>query len=304
MKKLLVVLLGIGILSLASCGYQSVPPGHKGKVLGVSGYSPELLGEGRHLMIGYDNIVLLDLTTNVANQNLSVTMNDTDTDGNSRAGLTMDFQTSFRYRLKADPEIVNTMFHDLKVDPQSGVTAPVVFQTYTAPLIVTVFRDVVSQFSPEEAMANRAKINEVLGKEVQKRLKGNPIEVSNVVITKMVLPPIIKKRIQTNKDRELQIAEEQAQQAIELVKRENAIILARKEAERNLIDAQAASAQNKALRNGLDDKVLRLRELEIQKIQADAVMARMSSGVAGDVVFMPYDAMSTTAGQMRIMNSK
>jgi len=44
-----------------------------------------------------------------------------------------------------------------------------------------------------------------------------------------------------------------------------------------------------------------LRELEIQKIQADAVMARMPSGVA---VFMPYDAMSTTAGQMRIMNFK
>lgn len=300
MKKLMKTLLlaAFAVVYLAGCSEQ-IPPGHKGKILGPSGYNPEVLGEGRHWVGIREQLVLLDLTTNRNDIRMTVTMNDYDGDKNARPGLDMEFILSFRYRLRDNADVINTMFHDIKVDVRTGVTANAVYSVYAKPVIETAFRDVVSKYTPEEALANRASVNEAVSLEIQKRLVRLPIEVSDVVVTKMVLPKTIIDRIKANKDKELQIAQEQAQQAIDLTKRENSIVLAQKDAERNLIDAQAAAAQNKELQRGLSDQVLHLRELEIQKIYAEAFAKRFENSVQGDTVFMPYEAMQSPGAQMR-----
>lgn len=301
MLKTLKAIVGAAIVAVMLTGcYERVPPGHKGKILGPSGYSPELLSEGRHWEGWREDLVLLDLTTTKASMPMEVTMKDYDSEGNVRAGLGMNFELSFRYRLRDDASIINTMFSDIKVDPSVGVTAHMVYNVYADALVQTAFRDVMSQFTPEEALANRAHINVMVSEEVQKQLKGSPIEVSNTVVTRMTLPETIKKRIKTNKDRELQLAEEEAQQAIELAKRVNSIVLARKDAERNLIDAQAASEQNRELQKGLNAEVLRLRELELQKIYAEAFAKRFANSSEGDTVFMPYEALTSTGSQVRM----
>lgn len=303
MKKILLTLVVFGALVLSGCSEQ-VPPGHKGKILGVNGYNKELLGEGRHTAWGRDELVLLDLTTNIKFIPLSVTMRDYDNEGAVRPGLDMAFGLSFRYRLRDDKEIINTMFHDIKVDKEVGVTATAVYNIYAGPIVKTVFRDVLSQYTPEEALANRSKINHDVGKELALRLAKSPIKISDAVVTKMTLPKVIGDRLVANKDRELQIAQEEAQQAINLLKRENDIVLAGKDAQRDLIVARAAAAQNIALNSGLSNKVLELRRLDIAKIQAEAMMKRMESGAAGDVVFLPYDAMSSVGSQVKMMNAR
>ncbi|NQZ53287.1 MAG: SPFH domain-containing protein [Piscirickettsiaceae bacterium] len=303
MKKILLALLAVSLIGISGCTSQ-VPPGHKGKILGVNGYNAEVLGEGRHSTWGRDHLVLLDLTTNRKTMGMGVTMRDYDSEGKARPGLKMDFTLSFRYRLRDDAAVINTMFHDIKVDKKKGVTSDAVFGIYAQPIIETAFRDVISQYTPEETLANRGKINQEVGVELNKRLAKSPIEVSDAVVTRMTLPTVISDRLIANKDRELQIAQEEAQQAIELLKRDNGITLAHKDAEKNLIDAQAAAAQNKALNSGLSDQVLELRRLEIAKIQAEALYARMTSGATGDVVFMPYSAMNSVGSQVRMMNAK
>lgn len=286
-------------LALTGCGYERVPPGHKGKVLGPGGYSPELLETGKHWVGWNEQLVLLDLTTNVMRQTIKVTMRDEDAEGRRIPGLDMAFEVSLRYRLKGDQSIIQTMFNDLKVDPQQGVTAPKVYSIYAAPVVQAVFRDIVGEYTPEEAFANRAVLSRELGEALQARLARSPLEISDVLVVSATLPALIVKRIETNKDRELAIASEQAQQAIELVKRQNAIVLAQKDAERALIDAQAASAQNRELAKGLTPEVLQLRELEIQRLYVDAIKARMESG-SGDMIFMPFEAMQSTGAQMRM----
>ena len=304
MKNIFKLMIAAIALSMVVGCAEKVPPGHKGKILGVNGYNAELLGEGRHTVWGRDSLVLLDLTTNRRSLPLKVTMNDFDADGKPRPGLGMDFVLQFRYRLRDNEKVINTMFHDLKIDPQAGVTAKAVYGMYANAIVETAFRDVLSQFTPEGALANRATVNQKVGAEIQKRLKSNPIEASDIVVTKMVLPKVISDRLIANKNKELELAEEEAKQAIALTKRTNGIALARKDAERDFIDAQSASAQNKELNKGLSDKVLELRRLRIAEIYANAFGERIANGAQGDTVIMPYEAMSSNAGQMRAFNIK
>jgi hypothetical protein len=298
-STLKLIAVSVALLFMIGCS-ETVPPGHKGKILGANGYNPEMLDEGRHSVWGRDSLVLLDMTTNRKAILMNVTMNDHDSNGKSRPGLDMNFVLGFRYRLRDDPNVMKTMFNDTKVDPALGVTAPSVFAIYTDAIVQTVFRDIVSQYTPEGALANRAAVNEAVGKELSKRLTSNPIEVSDVVVTKMTLPKTISLRIKANKDRELEIIEEQAKQAIALVKEENSIVLAQKRAQRDFIDAEAAAKQNKELASGLSNSVLELRRLEIAKIQAEALRAALEKTGPGTTLILPYEAMSSIGGQQKM----
>ena len=279
---------------------ETVPPAHLGKILNPDGYSPEVLTTGRHSVWGRDSLVLLDMSTNVNNQPIGVTMMDYDTDGKPRAGLEMGFVLSYKYRLKNDTKIINAMFNDIKVNADTGIDSAQILSLYGSAIITTATRDVLSKFTPEEALANRGVVNQKVGLEIVKRLESSPLDISNVVITKMQLPDLIKKRIATNKDRELKLAEEKALQAIEKEKRTNAIALARQDATRDLIIAKSAAKQNIELNKGLTPEVLRLRELRIQEMYAEAVKERMSVPQAGDTVFMPFAAVGETGANMRM----
>ena len=305
MKRFGIVILLAIVTVAAGCSRQIVPPGHKGKVLNSDGYMPELLSTGKHWLWWWEDLVLLDLTTNVKTLPLKVTMRDYDpTSKEPIPGLDMDFVLSFRYRLKSAEVIIQTMFNDVKVDRDIGVTAPQILSIYGLPVIVTTFRDVVGDHTPEEAFANRGALSQKMGKALKARLATSPLSFSDVMVTKVTLPGLISQRISKNKDRELKITGERAKQAIALVKRENNIVLARKDAERDLIDAQAANAQNKELSGGITPEVLRLRELEIQKIYAEALQTRMVQPQQGDVVFLPYEAMQSVGAQVKMYNAK
>lgn len=298
-----ITFLIIAAVTLTGCSREVVPPAHRGKVLNADGYLPELLDTGKHWLWWWEDLVLLDLTTNVRTLPLKVTMRDFDTETKKPIpGLTMNFKLTFRYRLKDEESVVQTMFNDVKVNPDTGVTAPQILNIYGLPIITTTFRDIIGDYTPEEAFANRAILSKKMGETLKKRLKRSPLNFSDVMVTEIILPTLISERISKNKERELKITGERAKQAIALVIRENNIVLARKDAERELIDAQAANAQNEELAGGITPEVLRLRELEIQRIYAEAMQTRLSQPQQGDTIFLPYKAMESIGAQMRIFN--
>lgn len=299
-RKLMLLVVVAAITLGTGCSKVTVPPAHKGKLIGKSGYSPEILSTGRHTKDYLQEIILIDMSSNQRSIPLGVTMMDYDTEGNPRAGLTMNFEISFKYSIKDDDAIINTMFNDLKIT-SNVVSADQVLNVHAMPLILTQARDVISKYTPEEVLANRGIINQKLGEAMKKRLTNVPLDVTNVLITKMTLPPLIERRIQANKDKELKIAEENAQQAIEMAKRQNAINLARKDAERDLVIAKSAAMQNEELNRGLTAEVLELRKLRIQEIYAEALKARLEQPMGdGDTLVVPYESLGNTAMQMRM----
>lgn len=300
MKKLLLSLFAIAsVLMFSGCSEQ-VPPAHYGKKLTPDGYLPEVLPPGKHWIGFRESLIMLDGSTHIANPTITVTMKDVNKDGSPRPGLEMDFGVSLRYKLKDDPSVINTIFNDIVVS-NNMLTGDEVYNVYGRVIVENRAREILAKYTPEEALANRKTINVALEKEIRSAFSSKPLKVSDIVITSMNLPKVIKDRIKKNKDKELKLAEAQAQQAIDLAQRDNEIILAQKEAEKRLIDAEASAAENKALNKGLSDKVLDLRKLEIQKIYASAWHECMSSGKCGqNTIFMPFEAMQSQGAQMRM----
>ena len=129
----------------------------------------------------------------------------------------------------------------------------------------------------------------------------NPGIKVNLVEFKAYAVFYIEDRIKANKDKELKMAEAEAQQAIDVAKRDNEIILAQKEAEKRIIDAKAAAAENRLLKEGLDEKVLRLRDIEVRQKYADAGVICMQTEKCGDnTIFMPMESFSNPGAQMRM----
>lgn len=294
----LVLIVGL----LTGCGPQKVPPAHKGKVLGTSGYNKQLLSEGTHFMWGWDNIVLIDLSTYTETRPLSVTMSDVDPDGKARLGLEMDFELSYRYRISSDTTTINGMFTALKIEKEVGLQAKRVFDVYGKAMLITTFRDVINQYKPNDVMTNRGVVNKAVSDAILLQFKGSPILITNIVVTKMTLPKLITDRLALIKDRELKTLETAAIQANALIVEENAIILARKRTSKDLILAKSAVAVNKVRISGLSPLVLRDKELDIKMLQAEAIKARMENTTsAGDVIFLPFETLGTQAANQRML---
>lgn len=299
MKKYVLGLIMVSMLGLTACS--KVEPAHYGKKLTGSGYLPEVLEPGKYFKWPWESIVKLDASTHMVELPLGVTMRDENSDGSSRIGLDMDFSVALRYKMRSDPQVINTMFNDIVVQ-DNYLSGEKVFETYGRVIVENKVRELLSRYTPEEALNNREFISSKLSEDLDKAFASKPISIQDVVISKMVLPPVIVKRINSNKDRELSLAQAQAQQRIDLEERSNQIVLAQKEAEKRLIDAQAASAENKELNSGLTDNVLALRKLEIQKVYADAWKACMlDEGKCGsNTVYMPFEAMQSTGANVRM----
>lgn len=280
---------------------QKVEPAQYGKKLTPSGYLPEVLEPGNHYIGFREELIRLDGSSHLISIPLSVTMKDTNVDGSSRIGLEMEFEVSLRYKLKSNAEIINVIFNDLQIK-DNYLSGEQVFEVYGKTIVLNKVREILSTYTPEEALANRETISNRVSIEMKEVFKNKPLDVYDVIIPRMILPQLIQDRISANKERELRLAEAQAQQRIDLEKRDNEIILAQKEAEKRLIDAQAAGAENKILNEGLTDKVLELRKLELQKIYAEAWRSCMESeGKCGsNTIFMPFEAMQSTGAQMRM----
>jgi len=302
MKKKLIA-LAMATAMVTGCSFETIPPVSYGKVVGVDGYLPEILPTGKYTLWGRDEMVVLDGSTKLGRMPLDVTMKDSNPDGSAKFGLDMKHTVKFRYKLKNDPATVNAMFDDIKLPENKFISAESIYGMYGAILIETKSREILSQYTPEEALANRAVVNKALNDAVVAAAKKLPITFSDVSVPSMALPKLIKDRIKTNKDRELKLFEENAKQAIALTKSDNRIALASKRAQKELIDAESLAAQNVALGSSATPQVIRLRELAIQEIYAEAVAVGMENGT-NNTTYLPFDALSSVGAQVNMFNTK
>lgn len=268
-------------LFLSGCEFAMVPPTAKGKILTTQGYSPDVLEPGKYTLWGRDELVTLQTNTDTYKESVKVVLADK---------LTLDADIRFRGRIAGTNAIINSMFNDIVPGQDKMVSFNEVYRVYGQMAVRNKTREIISKYSVEDVHKNYARLSGEIGKVLAEALQNTPLEISDVALGSIKYPDVVTAAIDAAKERELAIKKEQAQAEVNLVKKKNERLLAEANYQIEITRAKAIRDKNKIIGEGVTDQLLKLRALEVQEKMAENDAA----------VFMPYEAMQTTAAQMRI----
>jgi len=286
MKRVLIAIMAVLSISLmAGCSWERIPPAHKGKVLTGSGYQQEVLDPSRHMMPFWHNLILLDMSVQTFSEDMVVILQDR---------LELKFDVKFRASLRNDPDIINSMFNDIKVDRKEGlVDLRTVYEIYGLMVIENKSREVLNKYTSEEVYLNYSNISSELAAAIKPELESTPLELENVIISGMEFPPVVTDAIEVAKERELDIQRERAQNEIDLLRKENERALAEAEYQTRMTKAKTIRDENRTIAEGITDDLLQYYQIEVQKEFAK----QASKG--GNMTFMPIESLSTVGGSVR-----
>lgn len=266
-------------IMLAGCEVSTVPPAAKGKILSSSGYSADVKETGKYWLFGFKNMVILDTSTRMISENINVKMSD---------NLDLPFQLHFRTRIQGDDKTINAMFNDITHDDYQ-VSLDKVYQVYGRNVVTNAARSVMSKYKVAEVAVNFEKINNDIYAEINKRMVGSPLEVSDVTLANISYPPVITQAVEKQQERELAIVTEKNQQAIEMLKKENQLKLADADYAIRVKKAEAVREENRITSEGLSTTLLHYRNLEVMEKLAESE----------NKVFVPYQAL----GEVGVSNT-
>lgn len=278
------MILLVAALVLTGCG-ENIEPGFKGKIMDKNGYSADIKETGRYYIWGSESLVLLETSTKSFSIPLTVKMKDE---------MDLTFKVNFRTRVGGSDKVLNALFNDITADSEHGdkktISLNKVYEVYGNDVVSNVARSVVGKYQVNQVSANYDLINDQLQAALIKAMANNPLEISNVTIAEISWPKVITDAIEKQQERELAIKTEANQQAIEMVKRENALKLAQADREIELTRARTLRDQNAITADGINDKLLAYRALEVQEKMAENKAA----------IFVPYEALGTGGLSNRI----
>jgi len=282
MMNVKIIATGLLLTLLTGCGFYTVPPASKGKILSTSGYSVDVKETGKYLLWGRDSMVVLDTSTQVMSEPIAVKMQDS---------MTLNFQVRFRTRIAGNDKVINAMFNDITHEDYR-VSLQKVYGVYGKDVVQSVARSVVGKYNTEEVAVNFDKITQDLHKELSTRMQGSPLEVSNITLANIDYPDVIDKAIEAQQERKLAIETESNQQAIEMVKKTNELTLAKADYEIRMTKAQALRDENKTTAEGLNSMLLEYRRLE--------VLESMTKN--NNAVFVPYEGLGSSGVSNRMFS--
>lgn len=274
------------LIFLAGCTFDSIPPAHKGKLLTGSGYQDAVLEPGRQFRWWWQDLILLDTSTQTFTEPMVVILQDR---------LELRFEVRFRARMVGDDTVINAMFNDIKIDKHVGVLPlETVYRTYGQMIIQNQARAVLNQYTSHEVFLNYARISQELAESIRPELANTPISLENVIIGEIKFPEVVTKAVEVAKERELDIERERAQNEIEMLRRENEKRLAEAEYETRLTRARTIRDENRMIAEGISPDLLQWRSLEIQEKFAEA------SQRGGNQTFIPIEALGNTGAHVRM----
>ena len=269
MKKLVI---GVVMLGLVGCSYETVPPAAKGKILSGNGYSVDVKETGKYLLPWWHNMVILDASTQRFSEKIVVKMKD---------NLDLPFSLDFRTRIHGSDDVINAMFQDI-THQNYKVSLESVYSVYGKNVVTNAARSVMGKYRVNEVAANFDKISNDIQSEIKKRMVGSPLEVSDVTLAHISYPKVITEAVEKQQERELAIKTEENQQAIEKIKKKNQMELAEADYEIRMIKAKTIRDENKMTSEGLNPILLQYRALEVQEKMAESE----------NKVFVPYESLN------------
>jgi regulator of protease activity HflC (stomatin/prohibitin superfamily) len=264
MRRTLLAFSLLAMPFLPGCRCPVVDSGHRGivfKSLG-GGTSKEVLGEGLHVMPMWNSVIAYDTRVHEMKENLVVI---------SSNGLTIQVDTSVRYRPKADElfELQTTIGQDYA-------------QKVIGPVVRSEARKVLGRYQPEEIYSTKREQIEVqIYDEVLKALEGKHVIVEAILVRDVGLPETIKTAIADK------LAEEQRSQKMKFT-----LDKERQEATRKKVEAEGIATYQSIVRQGLTAEYLQWKGIEATEALAlsqNAKVVIIGSGKSGLPVILQTD---------------
>jgi len=290
LKYLKIVAISAVLMVLFTGCNEQVPAGYKGKILGVNGFQPELYPPSKVWLannpwnINKEKLFLIQTTTQKYKERMTVLLRDK---------LSLSADVYFRGRIVNDDKILNKIFNDIPMN-DNVVTTDEVYSIYAQMVVRNTTREVLSKYNVDEINKNYDRLSSELYNALKPKLKGLPIEISDITISNIQYPKIVTDAINKAKQRRMQIEEEQAKVQIALTKAKGREEVAKAEYKIKMLEAKRIRDYNKMIGEGVTNELLALRKLEVQEKMVDAIQANKN------VVYMPMDMMTGTTN-MRII---
>jgi len=242
MRRTLLVATLLAMPFLPGCRCPVVDSGHRGIVFKSlsGGTSKELLGEGLHVMPLWNSVITYDTRVHEMKEVLIVI---------SANGLTMQVDTSVRYRPKADElfELQTTVGEDYA-------------QKVIGPVVRSEARKVFGRYRPEEIYSTkREQIEAQIYEEVLRALEGKHLIVEAILVRDVGLPEAIKTAIADK------LAEEQRSQKMQFT-----LDKERQEAQRKQVEAEGIAKYQAIVRQGMTAEYLQWKGIEATQALAQS----------------------------------
>jgi len=282
MKKIiLMVMLVLSTLVMTGCNEQ-VPAGTVGKIMGKNGWQPEIYPPSKVWLanniwnVNHEKLFFAQTTTRKFVQPIKVLLKDK---------LTLNAEIVFRGRITTNQKVLNALFNDMPMN-DNIVTTEEAYNTYGKMIVLNTAREVISKYNVDEVNRNYARITDELFLAIKPKLKGLPIDISDVTIGNIEYPKIVTEAIEKAKQRRMAIEQEQAQVQIELTRAKGREQVAKAEYRIKMLEAKRIRDYNRMIEQGVTPNLLKLRKLEVQEKMVDAIKENKN------VVYMPMDMMN------------
>ena len=230
----IILFLVIGII-IISKSVVTIDSGHAGVLYTLSGGvdpDSDALGEGINFVAPWNSVIDYEVRQQEIPERMSVL---------SSNGLDIQLDASVLYQ----PDIQNLA----KLHKEKGVNY---VSRVLQPAIRSAARSVVGRYTPEQLYSSkRDAIQEEIFSETKKLVEPQYIQLNNILIRDVTLPPTIKDAI-----------EGKLKQEQESLEYEFRLVTAQKEAEKQIIEAQGKAKANEILSASLTDKILKDKGIE------------------------------------------
>lgn len=274
---------------LAACGQKvEVPPAHLGKIMTKDGYQEATIPTSKFRLpmcwTYCDKLVLLDASDRPMQETLTIFIPE------DKLNLDLVIQVT----LSISPEKAQSLFTTIPPTEEKDGTALIpwnqIYNTYAKQIVLTETREYLSQYSIAQIASSLEKVNgdirDILSKRIQER---TPFNVRYAGITSIKYPDIITKAQENAAERRERIQQEEAQLQISKVTLERELQETRLRRQIELEKAQIEAKSQEIQREVVDDKVLKLRQLEnerawIEKWDGSLPQTFMGGDKAGSVL--------------------
>jgi len=265
MNRILKLSLLAAVLLLAVGCAKEVPIGYIGMVQERGGLTGQVLAPGRHSafhIAGGVKMILVEASENVMTEQMKILCAD---------------EMNFGFDLKIRGQIASSDGKSVKkiLDSKGSAAQPYngestrsalsyqsLYNTYIKPQARAIARGVVSRYKTTDIRANREKIDKEIADKLKMSLEGTPMVVNMVASSNYDYPDVITQAMEKKKQREIEIDEEKAKQAVKLLQADNRQKLAQKMLIVRATEGRAEAAYLSKVSPALSSNYVKLRQIE------------------------------------------
>lgn len=258
-KNVTSFMLVLALLFVFTACTERVPPGFNGMVMTPDGLTGTVLSPGNHTVYGRDKLALWERSEVAKTEKLKILCKD---------DLNFGFDLKLRGMVDAeDPKkvmyVLDRQGSRIQWKGDVGILGfDAIYNTYIKDPARSTARRVVSKYETTQIRDNRAKIEAELQTEILKSIMGTPVKITFIATSNFDYPKVVTDAVESRRKREIEIGEEKAIQAMELLRMENRLTLAEKAKAVRAAEAEKDAVYVRIMGKALDKKYLDLRAIE------------------------------------------